>query len=135
VHIIADEHGSRSTPSWVAFGDKNILVGDAARDAFQSSPENTIFDVGRLLGRTTDDEGFQQDMKHWPFKIKEKDGKPVISVQYRHESRDFTPEEISGMIMGKLKDMAEAYLGQSVTKAVVTVPSCAYSGSIGQGTL
>jgi heat shock protein 5 len=98
-------------------------VGEAARDALQSNPENTIFDVARLLGRDMNDESFLEDMKHWPFKVREQDGKPVVNVFYLHKSRDFTPEEITGMIMSELKMMAESYLGQKVTHAVLTVPA------------
>jgi heat shock protein 5 len=120
-------------PSWVAFGDEEILVGEAARDAFQSNPENTVFDVARLLGRNMHDEGFQEDMKHWLFKVREKDGKPVINVQYRRESRDFAPEEIVGMVMSEIKMMAEAYLGQKITHAVLTVPAGADFAGISNG--
>jgi heat shock protein 5 len=122
-HIICNDPGQRSTPSWITFGDEEILVGETARDALQSNPENTIFDVARLLGRDMNDESFLEDMKHWLVKVREKDGKPVINVQYRRESRDFAPEEITGMIMSELKMMAESYLGQKVTHAVLTVPA------------
>jgi heat shock protein 5 len=122
---MANDHGQRSTPSWVAFGGNTRLVGDAAKDEFGSNPENTVFDVQRLLGRKMADVDMQQDAKHWPFKVKEKDGMPVVNVQYSHEARDFTPEEISGTILGKMKETAETYLGQMVTKAVITVPVCA----------
>jgi heat shock protein 5 len=126
IHMITNEYGHRSTPSWVAFGDEGILIGDPARDAFQSNPENTVFNVVQLLGRTVDDESFQQDLKHWPFKVEEKNGKPVINVQYRYESRYLFPEEIAGMLLGKMKEMAEVYLSQNVTNAFVTVPGCTY---------
>jgi heat shock protein 5 len=122
---MANDHGQRSTPSWVAFGGNMRLFGDAAKDAFESNPENTVFDVQRLFGRKMADVDVQQNAKHWPFKVKEKDGMPVVNVQYLHEAQDFTLEEISGMILGKMKETAETYLGQRVTKAVVAVPACA----------
>jgi heat shock protein 5 len=122
VEIIANEYGHFCTPSWVAFGDNDILVGDAAKKTFDANSENTVFDVMRLLGRTMTELDTQQDAKHWPFKVKVKDGKLVINVRYRHKSRDFTPEEISGLVLAKMKEMAQDYLDQEVTHAVVTVP-------------
>jgi heat shock protein 5 len=127
VEIIANDQGHRITPSWVAFGDEERLVGDAAKNAFHSNPENTVFDAKRLIGRKMNDADIKRDMKHWPFKVLEKNGKPSINVQYRGEARDFTPEEVSAMILVKMKETAEAYLGKKVTHAVVTVPACACS--------
>jgi heat shock protein 5 len=126
MHIIPNEDGLRSIPSWVSFGDEKILVGGAAKNAFGSNPENTVFDIQRLLGRNMAEVDMQQAAKHWPFQVQEKDGLPVVSVQYLREPRDFTPQEISGMLLGKMKETAEAYLGQKVTHAVVTVPKCEY---------
>ncbi|KAH9834447.1 heat shock protein 70 [Rhodofomes roseus] len=123
VEIIANDQGHRITPSWVSFTDDERLVGDAAKNAFHSNPENTVFDAKRLLGRKVDDPEVQRDMKHWPFKIIGKNDKPVIQVQYRGETREFTPEEISAMVLSKMKETAEAYLGKTVTHAVVTVPA------------
>jgi len=123
VEIIANDQGHRITPSWVAFGDEERLVGDSAKNAFHSNPENTVFDAKRLIGRKMDDQEIQRDKKHWPFQIVEKNGKPAISVKYRGEKRDFTPEEVSAMVLGKMKETAEAYLGKTVTHAVVTVPA------------
>ncbi|THU93826.1 heat shock protein 70 [Dendrothele bispora CBS 962.96] len=123
VEIIANDQGHRITPSWVAFSDDERLVGDAAKNAFHSNPKNTVFDAKRLIGRKMDDPDIQRDIKHWPFDVKEKGGKPVISVEYKGEKRDFTPEEISAMVLGKMKETAEAYLGEKVTHAVVTVPA------------
>ncbi|TFY64751.1 hypothetical protein EVJ58_g2420 [Rhodofomes roseus] len=123
VEIIANDQGHRITPSWVSFTDDERLVGDAAKNAFHSNPENTVFDAKRLLGRKVDDPEVQRDMKHWPFEIIGKNDKPVIQVQYRGEMREFTPEEISAMVLSKMKETAEAYLGKTVTHAVVTVPA------------
>ncbi|KAI0830132.1 heat shock protein 70 [Trametes gibbosa] len=123
VEIIANDQGHRITPSWVSFTDDERLVGDSAKNAFHSNPENTVFDAKRLIGRKFDEPDVQRDMKHWPFKLVNKSGKPVVQVQYRGEARDFTPEEVSAMVLGKMKETAEAYLGQTVTHAVVTVPA------------
>ncbi|KAI0651310.1 heat shock protein 70 [Trametes meyenii] len=123
VEIIANDQGHRITPSWVGFTDEERLVGDSAKNAFHSNPENTVFDAKRLIGRKYDDPEVQRDMKHWPFKIVSKSGKPIVQVKYRGELRDFTPEEISAMVLGKMKETAEAYLGRSVSHAVVTVPA------------
>ncbi|KAI0776840.1 heat shock protein 70 [Trametes elegans] len=123
VEIIANDQGHRITPSWVSFTDEERLVGDSAKNAFHSNPENTVFDAKRLIGRKFDDPEVQRDMKHWPFKVVSKAGKPSVQVKYRGELREFTPEEISAMVLGKMKETAEAYLGRSVTHAVVTVPA------------
>ncbi|KAI8972578.1 heat shock protein 70 [Trametes punicea] len=123
VEIIANDQGHRITPSWVSFTDEERLVGDAAKNAFHSNPENTVFDAKRLIGRKFDDPEVQRDMKHWPFKVANKSGKPVVQVKYRGEMREFTPEEISAMVLGKMKETAEAYLGRQVSHAVVTVPA------------
>ncbi|KAK7440063.1 ATPase with role in protein import into the ER [Stygiomarasmius scandens] len=123
VEIIANDQGHRITPSWVSFTDDERLVGDSAKNAFHSNPKNTVFDAKRLIGRKMDDPDIQRDIRHWPFDVKEKGGKPVISVDYKGEKRDFTPEEISAMVLGKMKETAEAYLGEKVTHAVVTVPA------------
>ncbi|KAF9815690.1 hypothetical protein IEO21_04407 [Rhodonia placenta] len=123
VEIIANDQGHRITPSWVSFSDEERLVGDAAKNAYASNPENTVFDAKRLIGRKYDDPEVKRDQKHWPFKIVSKGDKPVISVKHRGEQRDFTPEEISAMVLGKMKETAESYLGKPVTHAVVTVPA------------
>jgi heat shock protein 5 len=123
VEIIANDQGHRITPSWVSFTDDERLVGDAAKNAHHSNPENTVFDAKRLIGRKVNDADVKKDMRHWPFKVVEKQGKPAIEVKYRGENRDFTAEEISAMILGKMKETAEAYLGEKVTHAVVTVPA------------
>ncbi|KAI0799842.1 heat shock protein 70 family [Irpex lacteus] len=123
VEIIANDQGHRITPSWVSFTDEERLVGDAAKNAYHSNPENTVFDAKRLIGRKNDDPEVIRDQKHWPFKIVKKNDKPAIQVSYRGENRQFTPEEISAMVLGKMKETAEAYLGHAVTHAVVTVPA------------
>ncbi|KAJ7620567.1 heat shock protein 70 family [Mycena polygramma] len=123
VEIIANDQGHRITPSWVSFSDDERLVGDSAKNAFHSNPQNTVFDAKRLIGRKMDDQDMKRDLKHWPFKVQEKNGKPAITVHYKGEERDFSPEEISAMVLVKMKETAEAYLGEKVTHAVVTVPA------------
>ncbi|KAN0120439.1 Heat shock protein 70 family [Russula decolorans] len=123
VEIIANDQGHRITPSWVAFTDEERLIGDSAKNAFHSNPTNTVFDAKRLIGRKIEEPELQRDIKHWPFKVFEKSGKPTVHVKYRGEDRDFSPEEISAMVLGKMKETAEAYLGKKVTHAVVTVPA------------
>ncbi|KAI6148136.1 heat shock protein 70 family [Pisolithus tinctorius] len=123
VEIIANDQGHRITPSWVSFTDEERLVGDSAKNAFHSNPQNTVFDAKRLIGRKMDENEVKRDMKHWPFTVADKGGKPSIQVSYKGEMRDFTPEEISAMVLTKMKETAEAYLGEKVTHAVVTVPA------------
>eukprot|EP00796_Vickermania_ingenoplastis_P013508 gene13508-biopygen4 len=124
VEIIANDQGNRTTPSYVAFTDSERLIGDAAKNQVAMNPSNTVFDAKRLIGRKFNDTVVQADMKHWPFKVVTKGGdKPVIEVHFHGESKTFTPEEISSMVLLKMKETAEAYLGKSVKKAVVTVPA------------
>ncbi|KAK0463575.1 heat shock protein 70 [Desarmillaria tabescens] len=123
VEIIANDQGHRITPSWVSFKDNERLIGESAKHAFHSNPHNTVFDAKRLIGRRVDDPDVQKDIKHWPFKVQEKNGKPAISVQYEGKSLDLYPEEISAMVLSRMKEVAEAYLGQKVSHAVVTVPA------------
>lgn len=123
MEIIANEHGDRTTPSYVAFTDSERLIGAAAKNQVAMNPNNTIFDAKRLIGRKFTDSTVQSDMKHWPFKVIERDGKPRIEVEYKTEKKSFTPEEISSMVLTKMKEIAEAYLGRKVTEAVVTVPA------------
>ncbi|KAJ9100969.1 Hsp70 ATPase ssa1 [Naganishia cerealis] len=123
VEIIANDQGNRTTPSYVAFNDSERLIGDAAKNQVAMNPYNTVFDAKRLIGRKFDDAEVQSDMKHWPFKVISKDGKPVCQVEYKGEQKEFTPEEISSMILLKMKETAEAYLGGTVKDAVVTVPA------------
>jgi len=123
VEIIANDQGHRITPSYVAFTEDERLVGDAAKNQYAANPTNTIFDAKRLIGRRFDDKDVQQDIKHFPFKVKSKAGAPVIQVEVKGEEKTFTPEEISAMILQKMKEIAEAYLSKKVTHAVVTVPA------------
>ncbi|ORX63712.1 hsp71-like protein [Basidiobolus meristosporus CBS 931.73] len=123
VEIIANDQGNRTTPSYVAFTDSERLIGDAAKNQVAMNPTNSVFDAKRLIGRRFNDSEVQSDMKHWPFKVVEKDSKPLIQVEYKGESKTFTPEEISSMILLKMRETAEAYLGGEVKNAVVTVPA------------
>jgi L1 cell adhesion molecule like protein len=123
VEIIANDQGNRTTPSFVAFTPHERLVGDAAKNQVASNPTNTIFDAKRLIGRSFDDPHVVNDMHHWPFKVVNYDSKPKIEVQYKEEVRQFFPEEISSMILSKMKETAETFVGHAVTDAVVTVPA------------
>ena len=145
VEIIANDQGNRTTPSYVAFTDTERLIGDAAKNQVAMNPTNTVFgklflleikspwidfikwnwnlDAKRLIGRRFDDHNVQSDMKHWPFKVVSDGGKPKIQVDYKGESKTFSPEEVSSMVLVKMKETAEAYLGQKVTDAVITVPA------------
>jgi len=124
VEIIANDSGNRTTPSYVAFTETERLIGDAAKNQVAMNPRNTIFDAKRLIGRDISDSHVQQDMKQWPFKVVPKDGnKPHLHVESKGEAKIFSPEEISSMILTKMKETAEAYLGETVKDAVVTVPA------------
>ena len=123
VEIIANDQGNRTTPSYVAFTDNERLIGDAAKNQVAMNPTNTVFDAKRLIGRKYDDATVQQDKKHWSFNVVNEDTKPKIQVEHKCERKTFTPEEISAMVLTKMKETAEAYLGTSVKDAVVTVPA------------
>ncbi|CAO3702204.1 unnamed protein product [Rhizopus stolonifer] len=123
VEIIANDQGNRTTPSYVAFTESECLIGDAAKNQVAMNPHNTVFDAKRMIGRRFDDSEIQADMKHWSFKVVEKEGKPVIKVEHKAKVKAFTPEEISAMILVKMKETAEAYLGGAVDSAVITVPA------------
>ncbi|XP_016998988.1 heat shock 70 kDa protein cognate 4 [Drosophila takahashii] len=123
VEIIANDQGNRTTPSYVAFTDTERLIGDAAKNQVAMNPTQTIFDAKRLIGRKFEDSAVQSDMKHWPFEVVSADGKPKIEVTYKDEKKTFFPEEISSMVLTKMKETAEAYLGKTVTNAVITVPA------------
>jgi L1 cell adhesion molecule like protein len=126
VEIIANDQGNRTTPSYVAFTDSERLIGDAAKNQAARNPENTVFDAKRLIGRKIEDPAVQSDMKLWPFKIvpsKERSGAPAIEVNFKGETKQFLAEQISSMVLTKMKETAEAFLGHEVKSAVVTVPA------------
>ena len=123
VEIIANDQGNRTTPSYVAFTDTERLIGDAAKNQAAINPVNTVFDAKRLIGRKFNDPEVTADAKHYPFKVVDKDGKPAVQVEFKGETKVFTPEEISGMILTKMRETAENYLGGPVKDAVVTVPA------------
>ena len=116
--------GARTTPSYVAFTDSERLIGDAAKNQTAMNPINTVFDAKRLIGRKFSDPQVQGDIKEWPFKVKSGDAeKPMISVEFHGEQKEFSAEEISSMILVKMKETAEGFLGKEVKNAVVTVPA------------
>eukprot|EP01006_Ploeotia_vitrea_P043169 TRINITY_DN66697_c7_g2_i1.p1 TRINITY_DN66697_c7_g2~~TRINITY_DN66697_c7_g2_i1.p1 ORF type:complete len:657 (-),score=444.80 TRINITY_DN66697_c7_g2_i1:880-2850(-) len=123
VQIIANDQGNHTTPSYVAFTDTERLIGEAAKNQAAMNPDNTVFDAKRLIGRRFNEQAVQQDMKMWPFKVIEKDSKPMIQVVYKGETKVFSPEEISSMVLTKMRQTAEAFLGESVKNAVITVPA------------
>lgn len=124
VEIIANDQGNRTTPSFVAFTDTERLIGDAAKNQSSMNAANTVFDAKRLIGRKFDEHHVQKDIKSWPFKVTD-DGKnkPKIHVEYQGESKQYYPEEISSMVLSKMKSIAESYLGSEVKDAVITVPA------------
>ena len=121
--IIANDQGIRTTPSYVAFTDNERLIGNAAKNQASQNPENTIFDAKRLIGRIYNDNSTQNDIKHFPFTVIDKNNKPIIQAKYKGEIKDFQPEEISSMILLKMKEIAESYIGETVDSAVITVPA------------
>ena len=124
VEIIANDQGNRTTPSYVAFTDSERLIGNAAKNQISMNPENTVFDAKRLIGRKFTDDQIKQDMKHWSFNVSgDNNGSPVINVTYKDEKKTMKPEEISAMILTKMKQISETYLGKVVTSAVITVPA------------
>lgn len=123
VTIIANEEGNRITPSYVGFTDSERLVGDAAKAQVTSNPINTIFDVKRLIGRNYSDSTVQEDIRHWPFKVIDENSKPKIEVTFQGQVKIFHPEEISSMVLYKMKQIAETFLGSIVTDAVITAPA------------
>merc|ERR1711934_640868 len=124
VEIIANDQGNRTTPSYVAFTDTERLIGDAAKNQVAMNPTNSVFDAKRLIGRKFNDPVVQSDMKHWPFKVVAKDGdKPHITVNFKGEEKTFSPEEISSMVLNKMKETGEAFTGKTVKDVVVTVPA------------
>ncbi|XVF34372.1 hypothetical protein REPUB_Repub18cG0053700 [Reevesia pubescens] len=124
VEIIPNDQGNRTTPSYVAFTDTERLIGDAAKNQVSMNPENTVFDAKRLIGRRFSDPSVQSDVKLWPFKVIPGPGdKPMIVVRYKGEEKQFSAEEVSSMVLTKMKEVAEAFLGHPVKNAVVTVPA------------
>lgn len=122
--IIANDQGNRTTPSYVSFTDEDRLIGDSAKNQSNMNPKNTVHDAKRLLGREFSDEHVQKDIKEWTFDVKN-DGKnkPKIHVEFKGENKEFYPEEISAMVLTKMKEIAETYLGTTVKDAVITVPA------------
>jgi heat shock protein 5 len=123
VEIIANDQGNRVTPSWVAFTDTERLVGEAAKNQAALNPTNTLYDIKRLIGRRYDDPTVQRDRKLLPFNIINKDGAPYVQVEVNGEKKDYSPEQISAIILVKMKEIAEAYLGVPVKRAVITCPA------------
>ena len=124
VEIIANDQGNRTMPSYVAFNDNERLIGEAAKNQAAVNSENTIFDAKRLIGKKFEDSHVQSDMKLWPFKISKGEGsKCLINATFKGEEKTYQPEEISSMILTKMKDIAEQYLGEEVKDAVITVPA------------
>jgi heat shock 70kDa protein 1/2/6/8 len=121
--IIANDQGNRTTPSYVAFTESERLIGDGAKNQSSMNPSNTIFDAKRLIGRKFNDTMVQSDLKHFPFSVINQQDKPVIEVEYKGETKIFQPEEISSMVLIKMKEVAESYIGEEVTEAVITVPA------------
>eukprot|EP00752_Nemacystus_decipiens_P016953 g15179.t1 len=124
VEIIANDQGNRTTPSYVTFTDEGRLIGDAAKNQVAVNVTNTVFDAKRLIGRSFGDPTVTADKKHWPFTVvRGSGGKPTIEVSFKGQRKRFTPEEISSMVLAKMKETAETYLGKEVNNAVITVPA------------
>ena len=123
VEIIANDQGNRTTPSYVSFTSEERLIGEPAKSMVSSNPSNTVFDAKRLIGKKFNDNTVQSDMKHFTYNVINKDSKPYIEVEFKGEKKVFSPEEISAMILTKMKETAEAYLGETISDCVVTVPA------------
>lgn len=123
IQIIRNEQGKLITPSYVSYTEHEQLIGYAAKNSTDLSPENTIFDSKRLIGRAWNDPSLQRDMNHWPFQVINKDNTPYIEITFKGEKKLFLPEEISAMVLGKLKEIAETYLKKIINDAVITVPA------------
>ena len=121
--IIANDQGNRTTPSYVAFTDTESLVGDAAKNQASMNPKNTVYDAKRLIGRNYDDQTTQEDIKNFTYDVINKSGNPIIKVQDHGESKEYAPEQISSMVLMKMKSIADSYLGSDVKDAVITVPA------------
>jgi len=123
VEIIANDQGNRTMPSYVSFTSEERLIGEPSKSSAASNPYNTVFDAKRLIGQNFNDPKVQSDMKHLSYNVIDKDGKPYIQVEFKGEQKVFAPEEISAMVLTKMKEIAEGYLGEKVTDAVITVPA------------
>jgi L1 cell adhesion molecule like protein len=123
VEVIANDQGNRTMPSYVSFTAEERLVGEAAKSSATTNPFNTVYDAKRLIGQKFSDPDTQKDIHNYTYNVVEKDDKPLIKVEYKNEFKTFAPEEISAMVLGKLKDAAEAFLGEPVVDAVITVPA------------
>jgi L1 cell adhesion molecule like protein len=124
IEIIANDQGNRTTPSMIAFNDTERLVGDSARNQASSNSKNTVYDAKRLIGRKFSDQVVKDEINNLSYTVKKgADDKPLIEVQYKGEMKDFSPEEISSMVLSKMKEIAEAYTGNDVKQAVITVPA------------
>jgi heat shock protein 1/8 len=123
VEIIANDLGERTTPSYVGFTETERLTGAAAKNAATSNPKNTVYDAKRMIGREFNDQKIQEDMKHYSFDVVDRNNKPKVSVIYKGEQKEFTPEEISAMILTKMKTTAEDFVGHEIKNAVITVPA------------
>ncbi|XP_026325714.1 heat shock protein 68-like [Hyposmocoma kahamanoa] len=123
VEVIANDQGNRTTPSYVAFTPTHRLIGESAKNQAPINPWNTIFGAKRLIGRRFEDVGVQMDLRHWPYTVINENGKPKIVVEFKGEKKIFAPEEISSMVLFRMKQVAEAYLGEQVQDAVITVPA------------
>ena len=124
IEIIANDQGNRTTPSMIAFNDTERLVGDSARNQASSNSKNTVYDAKRLIGRKFSDQVVKDEINNLSYTVKKgADDKPLIEVQYKGEMKDFSPEEISSMVLSKMKEIAEAYTSNDVKQAVITVPA------------
>ncbi len=123
VEIIANDQGNRTTPSYVAFTETERLVGEAAKNQVAVNPNNTVYDAKRLIGRKYEDEGVKEDLKMFSYKVLNRNSSPEIVVEYKNEIKKYSPEEISAMVLTKMKEIAEAYLSETITEAVITVPA------------
>ena len=123
VEIIPNDHGNRTTPSYVAFNETSRFIGNSAKQKISTNQANTVFEAKRLTGRKWHDSVVQNDMKLWPFDVVNEGGRPKVKVEHRGETKMFFAEEISSMVLTKMKEIAEAFLGKTVTNAVITVPA------------
>ena len=123
VEIIANDQGNRTMPSYVSFTCDERLIGEPAKSNAANNPKNTVFDSKRLIGKSFNDEKMTSILKHLSYNVIGKENKPFIEIEYKGETKVFSPEEIAAMILGKMKEVAEAFLGETVTDAVVTVPA------------